>query len=55
MENNEQWLTSGDCRKCRRRSYCHTPCKAHNNSLRQEAIEAGWNIIKKYIGGQEHD
>lgn len=24
---NEQWLSSGDCSKCRRNKYCSKPCK----------------------------
>ena len=26
---SEEWLTDGDCDKCRRKKYCKTPCKAH--------------------------
>lgn len=27
--SNEQWLRSGTCEKCRKKNYCHAPCKAN--------------------------
>lgn len=27
--SNEQWLSSGNCEECRKKNYCHKPCKAN--------------------------
>lgn len=27
--NNEQWKSGGDCKLCRKQSYCKGDCKAH--------------------------
>lgn len=32
-ENNERWLTDGNCTKCRRADYCSKKCSAHKRSL----------------------
>ena len=34
MEQNEQWLLSGDCTKCRKKGYCTKNCKPHENAMR---------------------
>lgn len=26
MENNEQWISGGNCNLCRRKNYCSKPC-----------------------------
>ena len=33
---NEQWLLSGDCSKCRRENYCAKPCT--KNKRRTKAL-----------------
>ena len=27
--SSEQWLSDGICNECRRKNYCHKPCKAN--------------------------
>lgn len=33
---NDQWKLSGDCKLCRRKSYCKKPCTA--NKRRKESL-----------------
>lgn len=40
MENNERWLTDGDCTKCRRQKYCSKPCKRSENRRQAEMAMA---------------
>ena len=35
-EDNERWMTDGDCSKCRREPYCGTVCRAQKQ--RRQAI-----------------
>lgn len=50
--SNEQWLEDGDCRKCRRAKYCHTPCE-RNKQMLQRSIR---NAILTQTGlGQAFD
>lgn len=35
MEDNERWLSDGDCSKCRRQSYCKKPCTVKKRRYRQ--------------------
>jgi len=32
MEENEQWVKGGDCKKCRRQNYCSKPCKEYKSA-----------------------
>ena len=41
MENADQWKLGGDCRACRKKSYCRKPCSANKrfmNTIIHEAI-----------------
>ena len=43
MDDNEQWLSDGNCKKCRRRNYCHEPCKRNkqrNNAVKSSIISS---------------
>ena len=33
MDNSEQWKIDGDCKVCRRDSYCTKPCKLRKTRL----------------------
>ena len=48
--DNEQWLSDGNCKLCRRRKYCTKPCKRCRlstqrmvNSLITEKLDAATN------------
>ncbi len=60
----EQWKTDGDCRMCRRRKYCGTPCTRARRLMRMRI----WDYIRtktkagkliqateQALGGYEHD
>ncbi len=32
-EDNERWLSDGDCSKCRRKNYCQTACTRSKRAL----------------------
>lgn len=58
-DDNERWLSDGDCSKCRREKYCSKPCKAQKQ--RKEAIirqlirnAAGSGRIRKAMEGALH-
>lgn len=36
---NEQWKASGDCEKCRKKSYCSKPCKVHKERVSKECLK----------------
>lgn len=36
---HDQWMLMGDCKQCRRGSYCTKPCKAHKRHLQRLLIE----------------
>lgn len=31
-DSQDQWLLSGDCKKCRRKKYCSKPCTKNMNT-----------------------
>ena len=45
-EDNERWLSDGNCSLCRRKTYCSKPCKAQRK--RKEAI------IRQLIQARTH-
>lgn len=46
-EDNERWLTDGDCKKCRRNKYCSKACRASQDRLNREVHRA----MNKATGG----
>lgn len=42
----EQWLHQGDCKECRRKSYCKKPCKAHKEKIENDIYE---KIVQKTV------
>ena len=53
----DSWLTSGDCKKCRRKDYCSKQCKAHRSleagsckRVVQDAVREGY---KRIYGGKK--
>ncbi len=40
IQNNERWLTDGDCSKCRRHKYCSKACSANNRRVRRTVLNA---------------
>lgn len=58
-ENNERWLTDGDCSECRRAKYCSKACTAQKR--RREAIiqqmvrsATGSGTIRRAMEGALH-
>lgn len=41
----EAWKDTGDCRECRRRSYCKRPCRAKREASEREARQ----IVRSYM------
>ena len=39
-EDNERWLSDGDCQKCRKVKYCKKSCKANNNRINHQIGQA---------------
>ena len=37
---NEQWLTSGECSKCKRQHYCTKGCRANRQRARRALLDA---------------
>lgn len=40
MEQNEQWLSDGNCKICRKRNYCTKPCKRNQWKRQQDFYSA---------------
>lgn len=38
MNNSSQWLSNGDCSKCRRKNYCSRQCSANRKFMMKEII-----------------
>ena len=56
-EDNERWLSDGNCTYCRRKKYCNKPCTAQKR--RKEAIirqmirnMTGIGQLKKAVEGK---
>lgn len=51
MNDSEQWLTEGDCLRCRRMKYCKKPCTKHKRRrdaiLAQMTAQAMAKVIKR--------
>lgn len=43
--STEAWKDTGDCRECRRRSYCKSPCRAKREASEREARQ----IVRSYM------
>lgn len=39
INESDQWLLDGECKKCRRDKYCSKPCKALQTSLRRLIVD----------------
>ena len=50
MEQNEQWLSDGDCKICRKRNYCTKPCKRNQWKRQQDLNSAVAEAIVKTAG-----
>ncbi len=52
---SEEWKGGGDCRKCRRKPYCRTRCRAHRNFMKGEFtklfVNACADVVQKRYGG----
>lgn len=46
----DQWLFRGKCNLCRRKDYCHTPCKARKEREKEEAETRTW----KFTSGTDY-
>lgn len=51
MNNNEQWISGGNCSICRRRKYCHKNCKAKLEKLEQNIKNTLCSALIKNISG----
>ena len=48
---NEQWLLNGDCRKCRRQSYCSKPCTQCKRDLEATVHSLVSSKLNEMTGG----
>lgn len=39
VEDNERWLSDGDCSKCRKSEYCSKSCTARKRRITQEMTD----------------
>ena len=39
LEDNERWLSDGDCSKCRKSEYCSKNCTARKKRITQEMTD----------------
>lgn len=61
IEDDERWLTDGDCSKCRRFTYCNKPCtrqKQRKAAILRRFVRSATGIGKIYAamgdqGGME--
>lgn len=54
--DNEQWLSNGNCDLCRRNKYCdkvNKPCKAHNGFIMRQAMQLGARMAAEIIFGDK--
>lgn len=53
INENEQWLSNGDCNKCRRKNYCGKPCTQHARAMKRTTAmivsKAIANVIIKHF------
>ena len=50
-EDNERWLSDGNCRKCRRQNYCKKACKPAEKRQVNKAIKTGYSVLRGLLGG----
>lgn len=55
MENNEQWLSGGDCSKCRRQKYCKKPCALRKRIVKYETKRLAAKVMNEMTGGVMHE
>lgn len=53
MEDNERWLSDGNCRKCRRQNYCKKTCKPAERRQMNRTLQIGYEVLSKYLGGSK--
>lgn len=49
MEQNEQWLSDGDCKICRKRNYCTKPCKRNQWKWQRDLNSAFAEAMAKTV------
>ena len=47
MPNSDQWKMDGDCKICRRLTYCHNDCPAHKQRMQRVAKAAYSEYLRK--------
>ena len=47
MNNSSQWLSNGDCSKCRRKNYCSRQCPENRKFMMKKIINQ--TALKKRI------
>ena len=47
IKDSEQWLTEGNCKKCRRSNYCSKSCKAHKKEEQAFVFGACYSALAK--------
>ena len=55
MNDCEQWNLEGDCRKCRKLSYCSKECKKHKNAVDRAIKELVAEKMAERFGGNKND
>ena len=48
-ESADQWLSGGDCSKCRRQNYCHKQCKANERFVTSKYVRAAIGIANQVM------
>lgn len=51
INETEQWLLNGDCRKCRRKNYCSKPCTRCTRVFESEMYSLVSNKLNEMTGG----
>lgn len=51
IDETEQWKLSGNCTKCRRKSYCSKGCTRYNRRTEAELHSLVANALNEVTGG----
>ena len=49
INETEQWLLEGDCKKCRKEKYCGKGCKANDRFVTRQAMRLGMKLAAEAL------
>ncbi len=51
----DEWLSTGNCKNCRRAKYCTKPCKAFGKAVKKMIDNSAQEVLIEHFGGEKNE